>query len=67
MMRGLGLPVYHPAFDAKLCNVALYERVKFSQGQKIPLPTGRGVSRIFDDVTQAQVEQALDVWRERCA
>ena len=50
-----------------MCDEALYERVKFSQGQKIPLPTGRGVSRIFDDVTQAHVEEALDVWRERCA
>ena len=66
-MVGLRLPVYHAHFDSAMTAEALYERIKFSQGQKIPLPTGRGVSRIFDDVTQAQVEQALDVWRERCA
>ena len=67
MMRNLKLPVYHPALDAEMCNTALYERVKFSQGQKIPLPVSAGASRIFDDITREQIELALDEWRERCA
>ena len=34
-MRGLGLPVYHEGFDEPMVEEALYERVKFSSGQKI--------------------------------
>ena len=67
MLRGLQLPVWHPRFDAAMCNEALYERVKFSQGQKMPLPTGAGVARIFNDITPEQCVSALDVWRELCA
>ena len=40
MMRGLSLPVYHEELDAAMCDFALYERCKFSQGQKLPLPVG---------------------------
>ena len=67
MLRGLQLPVWHEKFDAAMCNEALYERVKFSQGQKIPLPVAAGMSRIFDDITQDQCIEALAVWRELCA
>ena len=45
---------------------ALYERVKFSSGQKMPLPTGEGEARIFDDVTKEELLSALDVWTKRC-
>merc|ERR1719502_1802720 len=41
-MRGLGLPVYHEGLD---------ERVKFSSGQKIPLPTAEGEARLFNDIS----------------
>jgi len=67
MLRELRLPVWHQKFDAAMCNEALYERVKFSQGQKIPLPVAAGTSRIFDDIMQEQCEEALVVWRELCA
>ena len=67
MMRGLELPIYHPSFDAALVNEAMYERIKFSQGQKIPLPVGEGVARIFNDITKEQLIDALDVWESRCA
>merc|ERR1712146_720978 len=39
-MVGLRLPVYHAHFDSAMTAEALYERIKFSQGQKIPLPAG---------------------------
>lgn len=66
-MRGLELPVYHPALDSEMTAFALYERIKFSSGQKIPLPTGFGVARIFEDITQEQMDEALTLWTELCA
>merc|ERR1719163_142247 len=67
MLTNLGLPTYHEKLDAPMLNQALYERVKFSQGQKIPLPVAPGVSRIFNDVTSEQVLEALEEWAARCA
>ena len=67
MLSDLGLPTWHPRFDAKMVDTALYERVKFSSGQKIPLPTGRGVARIHNDITDEQVAEALVEWKARCA
>ena len=66
-MRGLSLPVYHERFDSPLTAEAIYERVKFSQGQKIPLPTGKGEARIFNDITKEELVEALELWTERCA
>merc|ERR1711871_223763 len=66
MMRALKLPVYHADFDVQMVNKAMYERVKFSSGQKIPLPTGEGVSRIFNDITQEELVDAVALWTERC-
>ena len=65
MMRGLGLPVYHADFDVEMVAQAMYERVKFSQGQKIPLPTGRGIAHLFNDITEDQLVAALAEWKER--
>jgi 3-dehydroquinate synthetase len=67
MMRGLGLPVYHEDFDVEMVAQAMYERVKFSQGQKIPLPTGKGVAHLFNDITEDQLKEALAEWAARCA
>merc|ERR1719502_1128947 len=67
MMRGLQLPVYCAKLNADMCETALYERNKFSQGQKLPLPIGAGEARIFNDVTQEQVLAALAEWEARCA
>merc|ERR1719440_2779953 len=66
-MRGLGLPVYHPNFDSEMTAEAIYERVKFSQGQKVPLPAAHGVARIYNDVTQEEMDAALVLWKEMCA
>tara|TARA_B110001452_G_scaffold172832_1_gene144821 strand:+ start:732 stop:1949 length:1218 start_codon:yes stop_codon:yes gene_type:complete len=66
-MRALQLPVYHARFDSALTAEALYERVKFSSGQKIPLPSGHGVGNIYDDITQAQMDEALYLWKHLCA
>ena len=45
-----------------MCEEALYERVKFSSGQKIPLPTDVGISRLFDDISMDQCREALQLW-----
>merc|ERR1711988_1971592 len=60
--KGLGLPVYHPFFDEAMCDQGLYERVKFSQGQKMSLPTDVGESRLFNDITMDEVRAALELW-----
>jgi len=67
MLRQLKLPVYHPDFTSAMVSEAMYERIKFSQGQKIPLPTGPGEARIFNDITEDELAKALEVWAERCA
>jgi 3-dehydroquinate synthase len=61
-MRGLGLPVYHAEFDEAMVDEALYERVKFSSGQKIPLPTAVGEARLFNDISMDQCREALALW-----
>ena len=66
-MRGLSLPVYHERFDSPLTAEALYERIKFSQGQKIPLPAAHGAARLYNDVTQEEMDAALVLWKEMCA
>lgn len=65
-MSSLKLPVFHEMQDSKMCAKAMYERVKFSQGQKVPLPVEYGRSRIFNDVSQEQMDEALVVWNELC-
>merc|ERR1712087_777872 len=65
-MTRLKLPVFHELMDAKMCAKAMYERVKFSQGQKLPLPVAYGTSRIFNDVSQEQMEEALSLWHQLC-
>ena len=65
--RSLKLPVYHRKMDAAQLAFSLKERIKFSQGQKIPLPTGRGIARLFDDITHEQFDKALHLWKELCA
>ena len=65
-MRRLKLPIFHEDMDAKMCAKAMYERVKFSQGQKMPLPVAYGQSRLFNDVSQEEMEEALALWRQLC-
>jgi len=65
--RGLKLPVYDERMDSAKVASALKDRIKFSQGQKIPLPTGHGVARLFNDVTQEQMDEALALWKQLCA
>merc|ERR1712032_1662505 len=63
-MKGLRLPVFHPRFNEALCEEALHERIKFSSGQKIPLPTALGQSRLFNDISLAEMREALVLWPE---
>jgi len=63
-MKGLRLPVFHPRFNEDLCEEALYERIKFSSGQKIPLPTALGQSRLFNDISLDEMRKALSLWPE---
>ena len=59
--------MYHEGFDEPMVEEALYERVKFSQGQKIPLPAAHGAARLYNDVTQEEMDTALALWKEMCA
>eukprot|EP00316_Scyphosphaera_apsteinii_P000692 CAMPEP_0119317166 /NCGR_PEP_ID=MMETSP1333-20130426/42193_1 /TAXON_ID=418940 /ORGANISM="Scyphosphaera apsteinii, Strain RCC1455" /LENGTH=545 /DNA_ID=CAMNT_0007323025 /DNA_START=100 /DNA_END=1737 /DNA_ORIENTATION=+ len=62
VMKHLHLPIFHPRLNEALCEEALYERVKFSLGQKIPLPTGLGQVRLFNDISAKQIREALAIW-----
>ncbi len=66
-MAGLRLPVYHEAQESRMIAKAMYERAKFSQGQKMPLPSGEGISRIYNNVTEEQLEAALALHKQLCA
>ncbi len=50
--------------DVPMVNQSMYERVKFSQGQKIPLPAAHGAARLYNDVTQEEMDAALALWKE---
>lgn len=65
-MSSLKLPVFHEMQDSKMCAKAMYERVKFSQGQKVPLPVEYGRARIFNDVSEEQMDEALGLWKVLC-
>ena len=65
--RGIENTVHGSHTAASMCDDALYERVKFSQGQKLPLVVGAGEARIFNDITPEQVVAALHEWEARCA
>ena len=67
ILRSLQLPVHHPAFDYAMADFALYERIKFSQGQKMPLPVGAGTARLFNDISLEEISAALEEWTRRCA
>ena len=54
--------MYHEGFDEPMVEEALYERVKFSSGQKIPLPTAEGEARLFNDISLDQCREALALW-----
>merc|ERR1719502_1457180 len=61
--RGLGLPAWHAAFDAEMADEAMVERIKFSSGQKIPLPTAVGEARLFNDISSDEMYEALALWK----
>merc|ERR1719502_2010870 len=56
-MRGLKVPLWSELQDTKMVSKAMYERVKFSQGQKVPLPVSCGTSRIYNDITEEQLHE----------
>jgi len=61
-MVGCGLPIYHPAGTLQLWHHAMKERVKQSMGQKLVLPTGVGVSHIFNDISDEDINEAHYHW-----
>ena len=61
-MVGCGLPIYHPAGTLQLWHHAMKERVKQSMGQKLVLPTGVGVSHIFNDISDEEIDEAHHDW-----
>jgi len=66
-MRGLKVPLWSELQDTKMVSKAMYERVKFSQGQKVPLPVSCGTSRIYNDITEEQLHEAVQLWDQLCS
>ena len=54
--------IYHPAGTLQLWHHAMKERVKQSMGQKLVLPTGVGVSHIFNDISDEEIDEAHRDW-----
>merc|ERR1719262_1022678 len=63
-MRGLKVPIGSKLMDYQMVAKAMQERMKFSQGQKVPLPVALGTSRIANDITQEQLQEATVLWTE---
>ncbi|WP_426235950.1 sedoheptulose 7-phosphate cyclase [Pseudomonas sp. TWP3-2] len=60
-----GLPVSHPVFNLQLLEKALADTIKHRDGlQRIPLSDGIGQTAFVNDVSRADLEQAL-LWIEQ--
>jgi len=66
VLRGCQVPVWSPVFTYKLFVEAVANRVKNSMGQRFPLPAGIGKGRIVNDVSDADLKLAFDLWQELC-
>ncbi|WP_200819415.1 sedoheptulose 7-phosphate cyclase [Tolypothrix sp. NIES-4075] len=66
-MKILRLPTTHPLFcKPALLYEALEETVKHRNGlQRLPLPTGIGSARFFNDVTFEEIEMAASTLKQR--
>ena len=62
MLRGCGVPVYSPIVDRDFVVHAMSERRKQSMGLRLPLPVGLGKGRLFHDVDEELLFEALDLW-----
>nr|XP_055045375.1 2-epi-5-epi-valiolone synthase [Misgurnus anguillicaudatus] len=62
-MKGLELPVWHTDCTLGLIQKSLNERLKHSAGRlRMPLPTGLGKARIFNDIEDSILCQAFKKW-----
>lgn len=66
MLRRCQVPVWSPVFTYKLFSEAVANRVKNSMGQKLPLPIGLGRARIVNDVSDADLKAAWEMWCDLC-
>jgi 3-dehydroquinate synthase len=66
-LRNCQLPNYSPILTREFLFWAVGERVKNSVGQKFPLPIGIGKARIVNDVSDANLEKAFDLWLQLCS
>jgi 3-dehydroquinate synthase len=65
VMKLLRLPLTHPLCEAPLMYKALQDTVKHRDGlQRLPLPTGIGAARFFNDVTYQEIEKAVDALKQ---
>ena len=62
MLRGCGVPVYSPIVDRDFVVHAMSERRKQSMGLRLPLPVGLGKGKLFHDVDEELLFEALDMW-----
>merc|ERR1719230_1744564 len=66
MLRRCQLPVWSPVMTYELYQEAVANRVKNSMGQRFPLPAGIGAGRIVNDVSDADLKRAFQLWNELC-
>jgi 2-epi-5-epi-valiolone synthase len=60
VMRSLGLPTYHPLLATDLPVEALEEVTRHRDGvQRLPLPLGIGAAEFVNDLTAAELEDAV--------
>ena len=62
LLAAAGLPLYSPVVDRNFIRHAITERVKQSNGQRLPLPTGIGKANLFNEVSFKEFYRAHDIW-----
>merc|ERR1712054_445306 len=66
MLSNYGCPIWSPLMTTSFLEHALSERRKLSMGLRLPLPTGIGEAAIFNDVTDQECLDALEIFHSVC-
>merc|ERR1719420_2632632 len=67
MLKRCQVPVHNPLFDRKFFKEAMKDRIANSMGMRLPLPVGIGKARMFNNVSDAEFEQAFVEYEKVCA
>merc|ERR1719382_1083599 len=66
-LRNCQVPVYSKRLTRASFEEAMADRVANSMGQRLPLPVGVGVARMYNNISDADFEKAFVQWEELCA